>query len=112
MEIEAALKILKEANKPKDGGQNEDFLSQNRQLQITSSDDSTTEILAEIEVEAENNEEFSNEFFLEKLDLNVPTPVQDLESDIPNLEVVISENNGAQAQFDQRGSYTKLLCRS
>ena len=97
MEIQAALKALKEANKPKVDGQNEDFLSQNRQLR-TVSDDSTTEILAELEVELqdENNEKFSNEIFLEKININV-TPVQDLEMDIPNLEVVISENNGAQA---------------
>ena len=109
MEIEAALKALKETNKSKIDGQNQDFLSQNRQLQIGSSDDAATEILAEIEVElqVENNEEFSNEIFLEKLDLNV-TPSQDLKADIPSISVVPV----AQGAKPQNKIYTCQLCNN
>ena len=111
MENEAPLQ---EFLKPKFDDKNQDFLSHNNQLEIppSRSDDSSTEFEVELQ-DKENNEEFSNELFLEKLDLNLtPASKEDkkINKEIPRLEVVITEKKSRRKAKMRKKFYTCQLC--
>ena len=111
MENEAPLQ---EFLKPKFDDKNQDFLSHNNQLEIppSRSDDSSTEFEVELQ-DKENNEEFSNELFLEKLDLNLtPASKEDkkIDKEIHRLEVVITETNSRRKAKMRKKFYTCQLC--